>query len=143
MSELYSVEQVAERLGLHVKTVRNYVREGKLKAVRIGKQYRIAGEDLAALTGGAVPTIAREDARRARQIEVSSVVAIDAISRHDADRVMTLVMAAVNGRREGDGPMRVQTAYDEERARLRIMVLGDAQPSAELIRMVSALLESR
>jgi hypothetical protein len=27
------------------------VREGRLKAVRIGKQYRISGEDLAALTG--------------------------------------------------------------------------------------------
>ncbi len=49
--ELYSVEQVAERLGLHVRTVRNYVRDGRLKAVRIGKQYRIAREDLDALTG--------------------------------------------------------------------------------------------
>ena len=49
--DLYSAEQVADRLGLHVRTVRNYVREGRLKAVRIGKQYRIAGEDLAALTG--------------------------------------------------------------------------------------------
>ena len=53
--ELYSVEQVAERLGLHVKTVRNYVREGRLKAVRIGKQYRIAREDLAAMTGRPEP----------------------------------------------------------------------------------------
>src|SRR5687768_7159963 len=122
MSELYSAEQVAERLGLHVKTVRNYVREGKLKAVRIGKQYRIASEDLAALTGGGVPAAPREDARRTRHVEVSSVVAIDAISRHDADRVMTLVMAAVNGRREDDVPTRVQTVYDEERARLRIML---------------------
>src|SRR5262245_17738374 len=48
---LYSVEQVAQRLGLHVKTVRGYVREGKLKAVRIGKQYRIAREDFEALLG--------------------------------------------------------------------------------------------
>jgi excisionase family DNA binding protein len=48
---MYSVEQVAERLGLHVRTVRSYVREGRLKAVRIGKQYRIAGEDLATMTG--------------------------------------------------------------------------------------------
>ena len=39
--DLYSVEQVAEQLGLHVKTVRNYVRDGRLKAVRIGKQYRM------------------------------------------------------------------------------------------------------
>ena len=143
MSELYSVEQVAERLGLHVKTVRNYVREGKLKAVRIGKQYRIAGEDLAALTGGGMPGTAREDVRRTRHVEVSSVVAIDAISRHDADRVMTLVMAALNGRRADDEPMRVQTVYDEERGRLRIMLLGGAQISAELLRLVSALLDSR
>lgn len=26
--ELYSVEQVAEQLGLHVRTIRNYVRDG-------------------------------------------------------------------------------------------------------------------
>lgn len=142
MPELYSAEQVAERLGLHVKTVRNYVREGRLKAVRIGKQYRIAGEDLAAFTGGSVPATPREDAPRTRHIEVSSVVAVDAISRRDADRVMTLVMAAVSGRREDDDPMRVQTVYDEERARLRIMLLGAAQTSAELLRLVSALLES-
>ena len=49
--QLYSVEQVAESLGLHVRTVRNYVRDGRLKAVRIGKQYRIARADLDALTG--------------------------------------------------------------------------------------------
>ena len=44
--DLYSVEQVAAQLGLHVRTVRNYVRDGRLKAVRIGKQYRIAREHL-------------------------------------------------------------------------------------------------
>ncbi|HEX5997016.1 MAG TPA: helix-turn-helix domain-containing protein, partial [Jiangellales bacterium] len=49
--EMYSVEQVAHRLGLHVRTVRGYIRTGRLKAVRIGKQYRIAGADLDALTG--------------------------------------------------------------------------------------------
>jgi excisionase family DNA binding protein len=30
---------------LHVRTVRKYVRDGRLKAVRIGKQYRIARDD--------------------------------------------------------------------------------------------------
>lgn len=142
VSQLYSVEQVAERLGLHVKTVRNYVRDGRLKAVRIGKQYRIAAEDLAALTGGPVPSTPREDARRARHVEVSSVIAIDAISREDADRVTTLVTAAVSGHRDGDEPIRVQTVYDPERARLRVMLLGGADGTAELLRLVGALLES-
>ena len=57
--ELYSVGEVAELLGLHVRTVRNYVREGRLKAVRIGKQYRISKEDFAALTGRPVDGTAR------------------------------------------------------------------------------------
>ena len=62
--ELYSVEQVAERLGLHVRTVRNYVRDGRLKAVRIGKQYRIAREHLDALTGQPATAPGTESAPR-------------------------------------------------------------------------------
>nr|WP_279635938.1 helix-turn-helix domain-containing protein [Kitasatospora cheerisanensis] len=50
--EFYSVEDVAGLLGLHVKTVRGYVRDGKLKATRIGKQYRIARGEVEAFTGG-------------------------------------------------------------------------------------------
>ena len=42
---MYSLDQVAERLGLHVRTVRAYVRTGRLKAIRIGKQYRVAREE--------------------------------------------------------------------------------------------------
>ncbi|HEX2286751.1 MAG TPA: helix-turn-helix domain-containing protein, partial [Mycobacterium sp.] len=48
---LYSAEDVAQRLGLHVRTVRGYVRDGRLKAVRIGKQYRIRHADLEAFVG--------------------------------------------------------------------------------------------
>jgi len=39
---LCSVEHVAERPGLQVRTIRSYVRDGRLTAVRIGKRYRIA-----------------------------------------------------------------------------------------------------
>ena len=58
-SAMLSIEQVAEHLRLHVKTVRNYVREGRLKAVRIGKQYRIAASDLAAMMGRPVSALIR------------------------------------------------------------------------------------
>jgi excisionase family DNA binding protein len=139
--ELYSVEQVAERLGLHVRTVRQYVRAGKLKAVRIGKQYRIARADLEALTGGPVPEPPRATAVRHRHVEVSSVLAVDAVDRHTADRVTTLVHAAANTPRGGHEPLRVQTVYDEERARLKLVILGGAGDTAELLRLVAALVE--
>jgi len=138
--ELYSVEQVADRLGLHVRTVRNYVREGRLKAVRIGKQYRIARADLEALTGGPVPAPPRETVARRRHVEVSSIVQIDAVDPADAGRVTTMVMAAAGAPRDGDQPLRVETVYDEERARLKIVVLGGATTTAELLRLVDALL---
>jgi excisionase family DNA binding protein len=104
-----SVEDVAERLGLHVKTVRNYVREGRLKAVRIGKQYRISRQDLEALTGRPEP--APELVRRERHVEVSSIVEIDAISPETAHRLTTLLMGAASG-------IRIETIYDEQRGRI-------------------------
>src|SRR5271170_3786029 len=110
--ELYSVEQVAERLGLHVKTVRGYVREGRLKAVRIGKQYRIAREDLEALTGRAEPP--PEPVRRTRHVEVSSIVEIDAISPEMANRLTVSLIGGASG-------IRVESIYNTERARLKII----------------------
>jgi excisionase family DNA binding protein len=84
----------AERLGLHVKTVRNYVREGRLKAVRIGKQYRISGDDLAALTGRPTASFRPEPVSRSRHVEVSSIVEIDAVSPETANRLSTTPSAA-------------------------------------------------
>lgn len=135
---MFSVEQVADRLGLHPRTVRNYVRDGKLKAVRIGKQYRIARADLEALTGRPVET---PDVPRHRHVEVSTIVRIDAISGADASRVSTALTASVNGYREGDTPLRLQTVYDEERASLKVVILGGAATTAELLRLVHALTE--
>jgi excisionase family DNA binding protein len=133
--ELYSVEQVAERLGLHVRTIRNYVRDGRLKAVRIGKQYRIARADLEALTGGPVPAIPRENADRARSVEVSAVVAIDAVGRATADRVSNTLVAAAAG-------VRLQAIYDEERAHLKVVLFGDPAETAAMLHIVDTLLNA-
>lgn len=134
-SEVFSVEQVAARLGLHVRTVRNYVRSGRLKAVRIGKQYRIARADLEAFTGQGVPPTARETAGRQRRTEATTVVEIDAIDRATADRLSTMLLAVLNG---GAG-VRLQTVYDEERAGMKVIILGDVGSTAELLRLVGVV----
>ena len=76
---------MADRLGLHVKTVRHYVRDGRLKAVRIGKQYRIARADLEALTGVRRRRSIRS-VRAHRHVEVSSIVEIEAVGSETANR---------------------------------------------------------
>lgn len=142
-SELYSVEQVAERLGLHVRTVRNYVRDGRLKAVRIGKQYRITRADLESFTGGAVPASPRESASLSRRTEVTSVVQVDAIDPDAVRRLANTLIAAVSGRRDGGPALRVETVYDEERAQLKIIILGGPATVAELLRMIDTLTGGR
>nr|WSX48321.1 helix-turn-helix domain-containing protein [Streptomyces sp. NBC_00974] len=142
--ELYSVGEVAERLGLHVRTVRNYVRDGRLKAVRIGKQYRISRADFEALTslpaeGTGAGSTPGADAPLGH-VEVSSIVQIDAIGPDAASRLATLVTASAQSPRDTPAPLRVQTLYDKERARMKIVILGDAVTSAELLHLVDGVL---
>jgi excisionase family DNA binding protein len=135
---LYSLAQVAERLGLHVRTVRNYVREGRLKAVRIGKQYRICAGDLAAMTGGPVSSFDPEPVRRHRHVEVLSIVEIDAISPDLATRLTTLLIGA-NNSRESANPLHVETIYDEERAQIKIILVGGMDTNASIFRLIGAV----
>jgi excisionase family DNA binding protein len=133
--ELYSVEQVASRLGLHVRTIRNYVRDGRLKAVRIGKQYRIAREDLEAFTGTSVAALDADE--QSRHVEASSIVHIDAIDRAGADRISTHVMGSLN--QSGIGRLRAETVYDEDRAVLKVIIIGDLAATAELLRLINLM----
>jgi excisionase family DNA binding protein len=134
--EMYSVEQVADRLGLHVRTVRGYIRGGRLKAVRIGKQYRIARADLDALTGRPAPTAPTGVA----PVEVSSIVQIDGVDRAAADRLGTLVLAAANTNHDPANPLRVQTVHDEKRHRMKIVIFGGATATGDLLHLIDAVL---
>ncbi|MGA5821262.1 helix-turn-helix domain-containing protein [Kitasatospora sp. NPDC094028] len=130
MAQYYSVEQVAELLGLHVRTVRGYIRDGRLAATRIGKQYRIARADLEALTGAPAAAPAR------RRAEVSAVVRIEDVDRAEADRLSTAVLAAVAGPRESGRPLHVEAVHDPQGRTLRLILLGDPADTAALLAIV-------
>ena len=140
-SNLYSAEQVAEMLNLHVKTVRRYVRDGRLKAKRIGKEYRITRADLEAFAGEVRP--AEKEVPRTRHVIASSIVDVDAISPRESDRVTTMIMASLNARRgEGDFP-RVDSIYYPEQGRLRVTITASLVLTCELIQMIDVLLKDR
>ncbi|WP_410873188.1 helix-turn-helix domain-containing protein [Nocardia sp. A7] len=136
---LYSVEQVAELLGLHVRTVRSYVREGKLPAARIGKQYRITHDDLEAFTG--LPITTPQPAPH-RHAESSCIVEIDDIDRATVDRITTLLTATAGTRGAGGQRMRVETSYDPARRRLKVILLGSLADSARLLDYLDGILSS-
>jgi len=138
---LYSVEQVAEHLGLHVRTVRAYLRTGRLKGVRIGKQYRISRENLDALTGGSA-SLRREPVRRQRHVDLSTIMQVEAISPESADRITNMLMAVAKTPRGEDQPLRIDTSYDEERARLKVFVSGSVETTISVLNLVKKLIES-
>jgi excisionase family DNA binding protein len=141
---MYSAEEAARILGLQVRTVRNYVREGRLPGVRIGKQYRIARADLEAFTAGAAgggpgggdePEAAQHLPSRP-DAEASCVVQIEGIAGEDSERLQrTLTAAALSNQSEGT-VLRVEPLYDEERRRLKLIIVGSLSASTELLRVI-------
>lgn len=75
MDTYLSTQEVADRLGVSVFTIRRYIRSGKLKAVRLDAGYRVSREDMADflraheiaappdLNGGAAPSPRARDTR--------------------------------------------------------------------------------
>ncbi len=138
-TQLYTADDVAARLNLHVKTIRRYIRDGRLKAKRIGKGYRIARADLDAFAGSSAA--ADEPVVRTRQVIASSIVDVDVISPDESHRITTLIMAALNARKgEPDFP-RVDSIYYLEHARLRITITASPTLTCDLLRTINALLE--
>ena len=46
MSKMYTCEEVAERYGVKTITVWDWIRKKKLRAIKLGRDYRIREEDL-------------------------------------------------------------------------------------------------
>ena len=137
-SRLFSLDQVAEQLGLHVRTVRAYVRSGRLKAFRIGKQYRVAREDLEAIMGAKGP---RTAVPRHRRGEVSSVVQVDAVSQETAQRITNHLQGAAKAPRDDGSALRIETIYDLGRAQMKVIVIGSLSAAANIFGLLRAILE--
>lgn len=53
--KLYTAEDVAQITGLTLRTIRNYIKDGRLKGRRIGVQWRFTAADIQALFDAPVP----------------------------------------------------------------------------------------
>ncbi|WP_077302517.1 helix-turn-helix domain-containing protein [Virgibacillus pantothenticus] len=51
MADRYSVEELANELNVTTRTIRNYLRDGKLKGTKVGGQWRFSKENLVEFMG--------------------------------------------------------------------------------------------
>lgn len=150
--EVYTVEQFAERLKLHPKTVLRFIRDGRLRAVKVGKSYRILRTEMEAMSGVAPESflLSRADLNakmgqgEARsRIRVTSVVDIPDVSSEAAQRLARVLPAARMGQEAYPDPMSIDVVYDPARRHLKVLIVGSAADTATMLRMVEALTECR
>jgi excisionase family DNA binding protein len=132
-----TVEQAAERLSLHPKTVRRFIREGRIKATRIGKSYRILEADLAQFAGGSVERASGPAAR------VTSVVDIDNVDSDTAQRLARFFPGALYSRDPRPDPISLQVMYDPERQQLKVVLAGSPARVAMYLSHIELTLASQ
>ena len=140
--DFYAPDEVAERLGVHVRTVRRFIREGGLHAARVGKQYRIAAQDLNEFIGTRENSAATAPASRQRRVIVSTTVDIDAIGLDETQRLTTLLTGAFRSRREEERGQSLNCIYYEEQGRLRIVVNAGLDFTTAVLGVINGVLQT-
>jgi excisionase family DNA binding protein len=138
MSEMIrTVEQAAERLAVHPKTVLRFIRDGRLRATRIGRSWRILASDLDAFAG--VPPIAAKASEPAR---VTAIADLPDVPLEVSRRLATAMQALVMGRGDRGRPIKLDTVYDPERSHLKIVVVADTLDAAALLQSLHGFAEA-
>ncbi len=134
MSEqYYSVEQIATMLGMHPKTIQRYIREGRLKAQKFGKSWRVTGHDLSLFTEGTVEESKNESAPGLQriigdagdEIKVSTVIDIPVRTSGEAAHVANWVTACLNASSSHCGYVSMTSQYIQPENVVRIMLWGE------------------
>ncbi len=123
----FSVEETAELLNLHPKTVRRFIREEQIKAVKIGRAWRISRENLKEYTHGELAA-PRNDEKAPTGIEarinVSAVIEIEESPAGEASRISNSLIALLNCKDPSWGESRYDFIYHPETKRARFILYG-------------------
>jgi excisionase family DNA binding protein len=133
---LLTVEQCAERLKLHPKTVLRFLREGRLKGVKVGRAYRIAVSEIEAMLGEAAGP-----AFPVRGPRVTSILDAEGVSSDLAQKVARVLPAMRMGREAQGEPMNIDVVHDPARAQLKVVLTGAPTDVAGLLQMLDTILK--
>lgn len=144
---LYSVEKVAELLGIHRKTVLRYIKEGKLKANKVGGRWRIHGNDLTSFVGfeEKIGTdVIRQQKPKADVTPepwVSIVVNAENKDRDESIRISNTLVAIKNSQKELNSRCRIDTVYFEEELKMQVLIWGTLDFCSQFLKILEELLK--
>lgn len=135
--QLLTVEQAAQQLNLHPKTVLRYIRDGRLAATRVGKSYRILRAELDAFAGFASGTSKTDTSARS-----TCITDIPDVTVEVAERIATFLQsAAMTG--GASTPLHLQTAFDPLAKALKVVAIGSPSDVGRLLEMLHLHVRAR
>jgi len=150
--EVYTVEQFAERLKLHPKTVLRFIRDGRLRAVKVGKSYRILRTEMEAMTGMAPdayqvggPELEALIGRRSgpSAVRVTSIVDFAQVTPERAQYLARTLPSLRTGEPSSSDLMNLSVAYDPATRSLKVVIVGSPGDTAAMLKMIDVLAEER
>jgi len=161
----YTIYEVADILGLHHKTIRGFISDGKLNAIKIGKQWRITKADLDNFMGKENLSKSEEvqdniqfhvdgkdlevtgekkdvDANFSR-ISISTVIDIKSMDKENFERISNTLLAVMNSKEEMFEHCTIHMKYEEQANQCKILLWGNAEYIKEIISMVTVLTEEK
>jgi excisionase family DNA binding protein len=132
VDKYFTVDQIAGMIDMHPKTIQRYIRQGRLKAQKIGKGWRVTGHDLSTFvegTGenrnqGTSPGLQEILGAAENKIKVSSVIDIPVKNSLEAVQVMNWITSTMNSRSSEYGYTSMNSQFIEPEHIIRIMLWG-------------------
>jgi len=138
----YTVEQISNMLGMHPKTLQRYIREGKLRAAKIGKSWRVTAHDLSLFTESESKGTAKSAAMAQTQIKVSAVADIPVAGANEAGQIAAALTAAQNSKPPEFGTASLHTQYIGETGMLRVTLWGGIRFTEVMMGALAALTQN-
>lgn len=154
----YTVDQIAEILGMHHKTIRKFISEGKLRANKVGKQWRISGHDLSIfMENNNVSISDKKEAEneevefstkgidvnnKANKINISTVVDINEVDMDEHRRISNMLLAVMNSKDSKIGNSTINIKHYPKEKSLKVMLWGDIEFTKEMLDFISILTQN-
>lgn len=129
--EFYSVEDLTGILNLHPKTIRRFIREGKIQGRKIGRTWKVHRDELKEYAHAELKTPAENpnpleysSLSGEERIRVSTVIELMEREADEASRISNSLIAMLNCKDPSWGPVRYDMMYEKESRKARFVLYG-------------------
>lgn len=141
---LYSVSDLTTLLKLHPKTIHRFIKEGKIKAAKIGRSWMVSEDDLknychSELKGKQTSVIVPNFDTLRDRITVSAVVEIIEQNSEEASRISNSLIAMLNSEKDTNSKSRFDFFYYPEILKAKYVFYGNPGFIGRVLRAIDVL----